>query len=283
MDVFKADLLKGRTALITGGGTGLGLSMAHPFAGLGANLVLCGRRRAVLDDAAAALGAAGGLGQVDVLACDLREPEAVTAMMDTIWARGPLDILVNNAAASFIAQSQHLSHRAADAILGVTLHGTLYCTLEAGRRWIEAERPGVVLSILSTSTITGRAFTMPSAVAKSGVLAMTRSLAVERGPRNIRLVAIAPGSLPTPGAQQQLNPAARQAGAKAVPLGRVGEHGELADLAAFLVFDAAAYMTGEMVVLDGGAHLRSSGAEDLLRWTDQQWEEHREALARQRS
>ena len=282
MDVFNPDLLKGRTALITGGGTGLGLSIARRFAALGANLVLCGRRQVVLDEAAAGLRAAGGTGHVDVLACDLRKPEAVTAMMDTIWKRAPLDILVNNAAASFIAQSHHLSHRAADAILGVTLHGTLYCTLEAGRRWIETDRPGVVLSILSTSTITGRAFTMPSAVAKSGVLAMTRSLAVEWGPRNIRLVAIAPGSFPTAGAQQQLNPAARRAGAKTAPLGRVGEHGELADLAAFLVSDAAAYMTGEMVVLDGGAHLRSSGAEDLLGWTDQQWAEHRDALARPR-
>src|SRR5207253_4856440 len=125
-------------------------------------------------------------------------------------------------------QTEHLSARAADAILGATLHGALYCTLAAGKRWINAARPGVVLSILSTSTITGRAFTTPSSMAKSGVLAMTRSLAVEWGPRNIRLVAIAPGAFPTPGATRQLNPASRQAGGAVprAPLGRNGEHAE---------------------------------------------------------
>jgi len=132
------------------------------------------------------------------------------------------------------------------------------------------------LSILSTSTITGRAFTVPSAMAKSALLAMTRSLAVEWGPKGIRLVAIAPGAFPTPGATGQLRPDGRDQGwASRNPLGRAGEHRELADLAAFLISDGAAYINGEMVVVDGGAHLRSSGAEDLLQWTEAQWEQHR--------
>jgi NAD(P)-dependent dehydrogenase (short-subunit alcohol dehydrogenase family) len=260
----------------------LGLSIATRLVQLGANIVICGRREHVLKEAVAAIGGSSSEERVHAEVCDIRNPEAVASMMERVWARAAPDILINNAAANFIAQSHRLSHRAADAILGVTLHGTLYCTLEAGRRWIDAQKAGVVLSILSTSTITGRAFTAPSAMAKAGVLAMTRSLAVEWGPRNIRLVAIAPGSFPTPGADARLNPASRQAGRheSAVPLGRVGDHAELANLASFLVSDAAAYMTGEMVVLDGGLHLRTSGVEDLLQWTDEQWAAHRAATRR---
>ena len=202
-------------------------------------------------------------------------------MMDAVWREAPIDTLVNNAAATFIAQTEHLSFRAADAVLAPTLHGTMYCTLAAGKRWIEGKHKGVVLSILSTSTITGRAFTVPSAMAKSAVLAMTRSLAVEWGPKGVRTVAIAPGAFPTPGASGQLRPEGRDEGwAHRNPLGRAGEHGELADLASFLISDRAGYINGEMVVQDGGAHLRSSGAEDLLQWTDAQWEKQRAARAR---
>jgi NAD(P)-dependent dehydrogenase (short-subunit alcohol dehydrogenase family) len=157
------------------------------------------------------------------------------------------------------------------------LHGTMYCTLAAGRRWIDGKHKGVVLSILSTSTITGRAFTVPSAMAKSAVLAMTRSLAVEWGPKGVRTVAIAPGAFPTPGASGQLRPEGRdESWSKRNPLGRAGEHDELANLASFLISDQAGYINGEMVVQDGGSHLRSSGAEDLLQWTDAQWQQQRE-------
>jgi NAD(P)-dependent dehydrogenase (short-subunit alcohol dehydrogenase family) len=202
-------------------------------------------------------------------------------MMDTIWRETPLDILVNNAAATFIAQTENLSFRAADAILAPTLHGAMYCTLAAGKRWIEAKHKGVVLSILSTSTITGRAFTVPSAMAKSAILAMTKSLAVEWGPKGIRTVAIAPGAFPTAGASGQLRPEGRDEGwALRNPLGRAGEHSELADLASFLISDSAGYINGEMVVQDGGSHLRSSGAEDLLQWTDAQWEKQRAARSK---
>lgn len=273
-EIFVPDLLEGRRILITGGGTGLGLSMARRFLKLGACVVICGRREEVLVEARARLRRECGEVAIEHRVCDVRDVEAVEAM---IGAVGPLDVLVNNAAANFIAQTHRLSARAADAILATSLHGAMYCTLAAGRRWIENERPGVVLSILSTSPITGRAFTAPSAMAKAALLAMTKSLAVEWGPKGVRLCAIGPGSFPTEGASRQLNPALRAAGAAAPanPLGRSGEHEELANLAAYLVSEAGAYINGEMVVIDGGGHLRTSGAEDLLSWSDARWDEHR--------
>jgi NAD(P)-dependent dehydrogenase (short-subunit alcohol dehydrogenase family) len=275
--MFEKGLLKEKRILVTGGGSGLGAAMGRRFVELGAELFICGRRPEVLE--ATAAGMRGDLGgKVTAIKCDIRDGADVDAMMDTIWRDAPLDVLVNNAAATFIAQTEHLSFRAADAVLAPTLHGTMYCTLAAGRRWIEAGHKGVVLSILSTSTLTGRAFTVPSAMAKSAVLAMTRSLAVEWAPKGIRTVAIAPGAFPTAGASGQLRPEGRsESWSLRNPLGRVGEHHELADLASFLISDQAGYINGEMVVQDGGAHLRSSGAEDLLQWTDAQWEKQRAA------
>ena len=274
--MFEKGLLAGKRILVTGGGSGLGAAMGHRFVELGAELIICGRRLELLEATAARMRSELG-GKVGVIGCDIRDSAAVDAMMEEIWREAPLDVLVNNAAATFIAQTEHLSPRAADAILAPTLHGTMYCTLAAGRRWIDGKHSGVVLSILSTSTITGRAFTVPSAMAKSAVLAMTRSLAVEWGPKGVRTVAIAPGAFPTPGASGQLRPEGRdESWAQRNPLGRAGEHGELADLASFLISDQAGYINGEMVVQDGGAHLRSSGAEDLLQWTDAQWQKQRE-------
>jgi NAD(P)-dependent dehydrogenase (short-subunit alcohol dehydrogenase family) len=273
--MFEKSLLAGKRILVTGGGSGLGAAMARRFRELGAELIICGRRLDLLETTAQAMRGDPG-GHVTPVRCDIRDGAAVESMMDGIWREAPLDVLVNNAAATFIAQTEHLSFRAADAILAPTLHGTMYCTLAAGQRWIAGGHRGVVLSILSTSTITGRAFTVPSAMAKSGVLAMTKSLAVEWGARGIRTVAIAPGAFPTPGASGQLRPEGRDEGwASRNPLGRTGEYHELADLASFLISDAAGYINGEMVVQDGGAHLRSSGAEDLLQWTDAQWEKYR--------
>ena len=274
--MFEKGLLAGKRILVTGGGSGLGAAMGHRFVELGAELIICGRRLELLEATAARMRSELG-GKVGVIGCDIRDGAAVDAMMEEIWREAPIDVLVNNAAATFIAQTEHLSPRAADAILAPTLHGTMYCTLAAGRRWIDGKHSGVVLSILSTSTITGRAFTVPSAMAKSAVLAMTRSLAVEWGPKGVRTVAIAPGAFPTPGASGQLRPEGRdESWAQRNPLGRAGEHGELADLASFLISDQAGYINGEMVVQDGGAHLRSSGAEDLLQWTDAQWQKQRE-------
>ena len=278
--MFENGLLKGRRVLVTGGGSGLGAAMGRRFLELGADLLICGRRLELLEQAAAEMRSATS-GKVAIHRCDIRDGAQVDAMMHGIFAEAPIDVLVNNAAATFIAQTEHLSFRAADAILAPTLHGAMYCTLAAGRRWIEGKRKGVVLSILSTSTITGRAFTVPSAMAKSALLAMTKSLAVEWGPKGVRLVAIAPGAFPTAGATGQLRPQGRDEGwAARNPLGRAGEHRELADLASFLVSDGAAYINGEMVVVDGGAHLRTSGAEDLLQWSDEQWENQRASRAK---
>jgi len=278
--MFEKSLLAGKRILVTGGGSGLGAAMARRFRELGAELIICGRRLGLLETTAQVMRADFG-GNVTAIRCDIRDGTAVESMMDAIWREAPLDVLVNNAAATFIAQTEHLSFRAADAILAPTLHGAMYCTLAAGQRWIAAGHRGVVLSILSTSPITGRAFTVPSAMAKSGILAMTKSLAVEWGPKGIRTVAIGPGAFPTPGASGQLRPEGRDEGwASRIPLGRAGEHRELADLASFLISDGAGYINGEMVVQDGGAHLRSSGAEDLLRWTDAQWEKHRVSRAK---
>lgn len=278
--MFENSLLAGKRILVTGGGSGLGAAMGRRFVELGAELVICGRRLEVLEATAAQIRGELG-GKVTAVRCDIRDGAAVDVMMDQIWREAPIDVLVNNAAATFIAQTEHLSFRAADAILAPTLHGTMYCTLAAGRRWIDSKHKGVVLSILSTSTITGRAFTVPSAMAKSAVLAMTKSLAVEWGPKGVRTVAIAPGAFPTPGASGQLRPEGRdESWAQRNPLGRAGEHGELANLASFLISDQAGYINGEMVVQDGGAHLRSSGAEDLLQWTDAQWQKQRERRSR---
>jgi NAD(P)-dependent dehydrogenase (short-subunit alcohol dehydrogenase family) len=273
--MFEKNLLAGKRILVTGGGSGLGAAMGRRFVELGAELIICGRRIELLEATAAKMRSELG-GKVSAVQCDIRDGAAVDGMMDAVWREAPLDILINNAAATFIAQTEHLSSRAADAILAPTLHGTMYCTLAAGKRWIEGRHKGVVLSILSTSTITGRPFTVPSAMAKSAILAMTKSLAVEWGPKGIRTVAIAPGAFPTAGASGQLRPEGRDQGwTSRNPLGRVGEHSELADLASFLISDRAGYINGEMVVQDGGAHLRGSGAEDLLQWTDAQWEAQR--------
>src|SRR6204780_292050 len=278
--MFEKNLLEGKRILVTGGGSRLGAAMGRRFVELGAELIICGRRLELLEATAARMRADLG-GNVSALRCDIRDGASVDAMLEAIWQHAPLDVLVNNAAATFIAQSEQLSFRAADAILAPTLHGAMYCTLGAGKRWIEGKHKGVVLSILSTSTITGRAFTVPSAMAKSAVLAMTRSLAVEWGSKGIRTVAIAPGAFPTAGASGQLRPEGRDQGwASRNPLGRAGEHHELANLASFLISDGAAYINGEMVVQDGGAHLRSSGAEDLLQWTDAQWEQQRAARSK---
>jgi NAD(P)-dependent dehydrogenase (short-subunit alcohol dehydrogenase family) len=277
--MYRTDLLEGKRILITGGGTGLGAEMANRFASLGATLLLCGRRTEVLETTAKKISSQFNT-QVTTHVCDIRQPEEVNAMLEHIWSISPLDVLVNNAAANFIAQTHQISARAIDAILATTLHGTLYCTHGVGRRWIEGQHSGIVLSVLSTSVRTGRPFTVPSAIAKSGILAMTRSLAVEWGGRGIRLVAIEPGPFPTPGAQRQLMPDRRSKtrdSALRNPLGRTGRQDELTNLAAYLLSDEAAYINGESIAIDGGAHLRTSGAEDLCEWTDADWAELRKA------
>ncbi len=276
--MFAPDLLAGKRALVTGGGTGLGRAIGTRYLALGADLVICGRRKEVLEETAAALRAAHPGRQVDAIPCDLRDPARVEAMLDAIWRERPLDILVNNAAANFLAQSHRLSTRALDAVLGIVLHGSAYCTLGCGRRWIDAGRPGTVLSILTLSALGGTAFAAPSAMAKAGVLAMTRSLAVEWGRHSIRLNAVAPGAFPTPGAVAGLQPPGleKPTPERTIPLARVGEHRELAEVCAFLVSDLASYVTGDCMVVDGGKRWLSGAAQSdtpaLLGFDDAWWD-----------
>ena len=271
--MFQPALLKGKRILVTGGGTGLGRSMGRRFLELGAHLIICGRRQEVLAEAAKTLTAETG-GNVETHGCDIRDADAVEKMMEAIWANGPLDNLVNNAAGNFIARSEELSPRAIDAVLNIVLHGSAYCTTACGRRWLKAERKASVLSIITTYAWTGSAFVVPSAMAKGGVLAMTRSLAVEWGGRGVRLNAIAPGPFPTAGAWDRLVPRADLAHVFETknPLRRVGQHGELANLAAFLLSDMAGYINGEVVTIDGGEWLQGAGQFNFLdRLTEEDW------------
>jgi len=272
--MFQTDLLKGKRILITGGGTGLGFSMGRRFLELGAGLVICGRRAEVLTAAAAKLGGDTG-GKVETQVCDVRDAEAVEKMVEAVWAEGPLDCLVNNAAGNFIARSEELSPRAIDAVLGIVLHGSAYCTTACGRRWIKAGHKASVLSIITTYAWTGSAYVLPSAMAKAGVLAMTRSLAVEWGGKGVRLNAIAPGPFPTAGAWERLvpRPELAQVFESKNPLKRVGEHIELANLAAFLLSDFAGYINGEVVTIDGGEWLQGAGQFNFLeRLTEEDWQ-----------
>jgi len=275
--MFRNDLLAGKKILVTGGGTGLGKSIGRRYLELGAHLVICGRRLAVLDATADEFRAELPGARVDTLTCDVRDAEQVEAMMERIWQAGALDVLVNNAAANFIARTDRLSPRAVDAVLNIVLHGSFYCTIAAGRRWIEAGRPGNVISTVSAPVITGQAFTAPSAAAKAGVLAMTRSLAVEWGPKCIRLNCVAPGLFPTPGAWEQLFPPGSQVEPQehGVPLRRLGEHRELCDLYAYLAADGSGYMTGDLIVMDGGRWMQGTGGPTfraMQDWNDAQWD-----------
>lgn len=278
--MFANDLLKGKTILVTGGGTGLGKSIGRRYLELGAHLVICGRRKDVLDETAAGFRQAVAGAQVDTFTCDVREATQVEAMMDAIWQTAPLDVLVNNAAANFIARTDKLSARAVDAVLDIVLHGSFYCTIAAGRRWIEGSHAGNVISTVSAPVITGQAFTAPSAAAKAGVLAMTRSLAVEWGPKNIRLNCVAPGLFPTEGAWERLYPPGSQVEPqeRGVPLRRLGDHKELCDLYAYLAADGSGYITGDLIVMDGGRWMQGAGGPTfraMQDWDDAQWDRMR--------
>ncbi|MBT5413231.1 MAG: SDR family oxidoreductase [Rhodospirillaceae bacterium] len=275
--MFRDDLLKGKKILITGGGTGLGKAMGRRYLELGAELVICGRREEVLAETAREHSAETG-GTVSHFRCDIRDPQAVEDMMDAIWAEGPLDILVNNAAGNFLCKAEELSPNGLNAVLGIVLQGTAYCTLAAGRRWIAAGRGGNVLSIVTTYAWTGSAYVLPSAMGKAGALAMTQSLAVEWGPKGIRLNAIAPGPFPTEGAWSRLvpNQALAEEFETRPALGRPGRHEELTELAVFLVADQCGYITGECVTIDGGDWLKGAGQFSFLhKMDDADWDKMR--------
>jgi len=281
--MFRNDLFEGKRFLVTGGGTGLGKIMLERFVELGADCVICGRRGAVLEETAREIMARYPGRKVDTFAVDIRVATAVEEMVGEIWAGGPLDGLVNNAAGNFISQTKDLSPRAFDAIANIVLHGTFYMTNACGKRWIAGGLPGTVLSNLVTWVWTGSAFVTPSAMSKAAIQAMTMSLAVEWGPKNIRLNAIAPGPFPTPNAWEKLNPIpGSSVGAtqkEKVPLRRFGEMHELRNLTAFLISDACTYINGATVAVDGGHHLAApSTFADLSDMSAEDWAAAREAL-----
>lgn len=281
--IFRNDLMKGKRFLVTGGGTGLGREMAEDLLSLGAEVHICGRRKAVLDEAAEALMGAHG-GSVKTHALDIRVAEAVEETIAEIWsASGPLDGLINNAAGNFISPTKDLSPRGFDAIANIVFHGTFYMTLACGTRWIEEGRKASVVSILTTWIWNGGPFTVPSAMSKAGVNIMTKSLAAEWGRYGIRLNAIAPGPFPTKGAWERLSPGQSTDGSEGqyqgIPMGRVGEMQELRNLATFLMSDGCDYLTGQTIAIDGGGHLAGSGNfARLQELSDDDWGRMREMI-----
>lgn len=282
--MFQANLLAGRVALITGGGTGLGLSMAKRLAGLGAKMFLVARREEPLRQATKEIRGAGG--ECGFATCDVRDPAAVEAAVAAAEKQfGRVDTLINNAAGNFIARTEKLSPNAFASVVGIVLHGTFHCTLALGQRWIAARQPGTVLNIVATyaATGSGSGFVVPSACAKAGVLAMTRSLAVEWARYNIRLNAIAPGPFPTEGAWSRLMPSKEyeERARENHPMKRFGRHEELANLAAYLVSEHSDYINGECVVIDGGQWLRGAGGfNDLVDLPESLWEKMEAARKR---
>jgi NAD(P)-dependent dehydrogenase (short-subunit alcohol dehydrogenase family) len=258
--MFRDDLLRNKRILITGGGTGLGKAMAHRFLQLGATVYICGRREEVLEQTAAELSGVTK-GPIHALPCDVRNLDAVEAMIETIWKTAPLDVLVNNAAGNFIARSEELSPRAFESVIGIVLLGTLHATMACGRRWLKAAHPATVLSISATYAPVGSAYVVPSAISKAGVEALTRSLAVEWGNRGIRMNAIAPGPIPTQGAFSRVlpRPDLETLALDRNPMHRFGTTEELANLAAFLISDGSAYINGEVIRMDGGEFLQGAG------------------------
>jgi NAD(P)-dependent dehydrogenase (short-subunit alcohol dehydrogenase family) len=260
--MLKEGALKGKTIIVTGGGTGLGKSMVKYFLELGANVAITSRKLEVLEKTAKELEQATG-GTVLPLACDVRNYEQVEEVVKkTVEKFGSFNVLVNNAAGNFISPTERLSNRAFDAVVDIVLKGSYNCTLACGKYWIENKIKGNVLSTLTTYTFTGSPYVVPSACGKAGVLAMTKSLAVEWGQYGIRLNSIAPGPFPTEGAWSRLLPdpiKEKFDPAKKVPVGRVGEHQELANLAAYLVSDYSAYISGEQIVIDGAEWLKGAG------------------------
>jgi len=254
--------LKDKTIIVTGGGTGLGRSMGKYFLELGANLVISSRKIDVLQKTAAELMEETG-GKVLAVACDVRKYEEVDNVIKSAEREfGQIHGILNNAAGNFISPTERLSHRAFDIVVDIVLKGTYYATLAAGKNWIAKKQPGVFLNIVTTYAWTGSGYVVPSACGKAGVLALTRSMAVEWAKYKIRSNAIAPGPFPTEGAWSRLLPGElvkKFDPADRVPLKRVGEHQELANLAAYLMSDYSAYINGEVITIDGGEWLRNGG------------------------
>ena len=277
--MFKDNLLENKRILITGGGTGLGKEMATHFAMHGAELYICGRRENVLSETAAEISETYGP-NVTYQTLDIRASKDVDDYIEFIFEKGPLDGLVNNAAGNFISPTKDLSHKGFDAIANIVFHGTFYMTHSVGKRWIELGHKGSIVNILTTWIWTGSPYVVPSAMSKSGIHAMTQSLAAEWGKYGIKINGIAPGPFPTKGAWERLNPDNNDDGmTNTVPLGRVGEMEELQNLATFLMADGCDYLTGQTIGLDGGQYLTGGGTfSQLDKLSDEDWENMRKLI-----
>ncbi len=282
--MLRDDALIGRTIVVTGGGSGLGKAMATYFLELGANVVITSRNLEKLMAVKSALESQTG-GKVLAVQCDVRNYEEVEAMVQASMKEfGKVDALLNNAAGNFVSPTERLSANAFDTIIDIVLKGTTNCTLAFGKHWIDKKETNKsVLNIVTTYAFTGSAYVVPSATAKAGVLALTRSLAVEWAKYGIRFNAIAPGPFPTKVAWDRLLPG--DLGdkfdlAQKVPLKRVGEHQELANLAAYLISDFSAYINGEVIVIDGGEWLKGAGQFNLLEEIPQEMWERLEKMIR---
>lgn len=276
---FRPDVLAGKRILVTGGGTGLGKELSRTFVSQGAQVHICGRREAVLQatvDELRAVAAQGGT--IEHHICDVRDPAQIDAMVERIWAGGPLTGLVNNAAANFISPSIEISPRGFEAVRSTVMDGALHATLACGRRWIAQGLPGSVVSMLVTWVWTGSAYVLPSVMSKTAVHAMTMSLAVEWGRHNIRVNAVAPGPFPTESAWEKLAPIPKAnvgaASSDEVPMGRFGRMHELCNVLTFLQSDGCEYLTGQNIAIDGGHHLAAPSTFAALgRLTPEDWAE----------
>ena len=276
--MFKKDLLKNKRILITGGGTGLGKEMAIHFAKHGAVLYICGRRENVLKETADEISEKYST-KVNYQTLDIRASKDVDDYVQSIFEESPLDGLVNNAAGNFISPTKDLSHKGFDAIANIVFHGTFYMTHSVGKRWIESSCKGSIINILTTWVWTGSPYVVPSAMSKSGINAMTKSLAAEWGKYGIKVNGIAPGPFPTKGAWERLNPENNDGDMMStVPLGRVGEMSELQNLATFLMAGCD-YLTGQTIGIDGAQYLTGGGTfSQLDKLSDEDWQNMRKLI-----
>ncbi|MDC1161699.1 SDR family oxidoreductase [Gammaproteobacteria bacterium] len=278
--MFKDNILQGKKILVTGGGTGLGKEMSEHYIQHGADVVICGRRESVLAETAEEFKEKYG-STVRYQALDIRSAQDVDDFIDIIFQEGPLHGLVNNAAGNFISPTKDLSARGFDAIANIVFHGTFYVTHAVGKKWIEQQIKGSIISILATWVWTGSPFVVPSAMSKSALHTMTKSLAVEWGPNGIRVNAIAPGPFPTEGMTARLSPKGdmQKDSDSTIPMGRMGEMNELQNLATFLMADGCEYLTGQTIAIDGAQYLSGGGTfSQLSKMSDDDWAEIRDMI-----
>jgi NAD(P)-dependent dehydrogenase (short-subunit alcohol dehydrogenase family) len=289
--MYRNDLMSGQRILVTGGGTGLGRAMGERFLSLGADLAICGRRKAVCDETAEAWRTQFPGRHIDTFGVDIRDAPAVDEMVEALFACGGLSGLVNNAAGNFIAPTESLSPRAFDAVAGIVFHGSFYVTQAVGKRWVAQAKSGVwkpgqpyrnVMSIITTWVDNGSPYVVPSAMSKAGIDVMTKSLAVEWAKYGVRLNAVGPGEIPTEGMSKRLNPG-EEPGARSRernPMARAGAMSELQNLASFLMAPGQCdWLTGQSIMMDGGSALATGGNfYELRSWSDADWQAARERI-----